>query len=134
MKTSIDCFASMGVVGGVLSGNTFNTVSCAGLQKDGRHACNRLEYLLLEAGMRNVMPQSTLAVLYDEKLPEDYLLLAMECIKTGGGYPAFMNNQVGDGVPQAPLRSRGDGHRGRARLGDRRLPRDLRRAPGSRSR
>ena len=39
VKTSIDCFASMGVVGGVLSGNTFNTVSCGGLQKDGRHAC-----------------------------------------------------------------------------------------------
>lgn len=95
VKTSIDCFASMGVVGGVLSGNTFNTVSCGGLQKDGRHACNRLEYLLLEAGIRNVMPQSTLAVIYDEKLPEDYLMLAMECIKTGGGYPAFMNNQVG---------------------------------------
>lgn len=95
VKTSIDCFASMGVVGGVLSGNTFNTVSCGGLLKNGSHACNRLEYLLLEAGMRNVMPQSTLAVLYDEKLPEDYLLLATECIKTGGGYPAFMNNQVG---------------------------------------
>lgn len=94
VKTSIDCFASAGVVGGVLSGNTFNTVSCGGLQKDGRHACNRLEYLLLEAGIRNVMPQSTLAVIYDEKLPEDYLMLAMECIKTGGGYPAFMNGQV----------------------------------------
>ena len=93
VKTSIDCFASTGVVGGVLSGNTFNTVSAAGLDKSGNHACNRLEYLLLEAGMNNPMPQSTIALLYDEKLPEDYLLLAMECIKTGVGYPAFMNNQ-----------------------------------------
>jgi 4-hydroxyphenylacetate decarboxylase large subunit len=95
VKTSIDCFASIGVVGGVLSGNTFNTVSAGGLNKDGGHACNRLEYLLMEAGMRNPMPQPTIALLYDEKLPEDYLLLAMECIKTGVGYPAFMNNQVG---------------------------------------
>lgn len=95
VKTSIDCFASMGVVGGVLSGNTFNTVSAAGVDKYGRHACNRLEYLLLEAGMRNTMPQSTIALLYDEKLPEDYLMLAMECIKTGAGYPAFMNNVGG---------------------------------------
>ncbi len=94
IKTSIDCFASIGVVGGVLSGNTFNTVSVGGLDRDGRPACNRLEYLLLEAGMRNVMPQSTIALLYDEKLPEDFLLLATECIKTGSGYPAFMNNTV----------------------------------------
>jgi 4-hydroxyphenylacetate decarboxylase large subunit len=93
--SSIDCFASAGVVGGVLSGNTFNTVSIGGLTKDGKHACNRLEYLLLEAGMTNPMPQPTLALLYDEKLPEDFLLLAMEVIKTGAGYPAFMNNQGG---------------------------------------
>ncbi|MDR3672938.1 MAG: 4-hydroxyphenylacetate decarboxylase large subunit [Holophaga sp.] len=91
--SSIDCFASAGVVGGVLSGNTFNTVSIGGLTKEGKHACNRLEYLLLEAGMTNQMPQPTLALLYDEKIPEDFLLLGMECIKTGVGYPAFMNNQ-----------------------------------------
>jgi len=93
--SSIDCFASTGVVGGVLSGNTFNTVSIGGLNKDGGHAVNRLEYLLLEAGLNNPMPQPTLALLYDEKLPEDFLLLAMECIKSGVGYPAFMNNQNG---------------------------------------
>ena len=79
----------------MLSGNTFNTVSIGGLTKDGKHACNRLEYLLLEAGMTNPMPQPTLALLYDEKLPEDFLLLAMEVIKTGAGYPAFMSNQGG---------------------------------------
>jgi 4-hydroxyphenylacetate decarboxylase large subunit len=96
VKTSIDCFASMGVVGGVLSGNTFNTVSIGGLSKDGRPASNRLEYLLLEAGIRNTMPQSTIALLYDEKLPEDFLMLAMDCIKTGAGYPAFMNNRIAE--------------------------------------
>jgi len=92
--TSVDAFASMGVVGGVLSGNTFNTVSIGGLDKFGRSAANRLEYLIIEAAMNNVMPQPTLALLYDEKLPEDFLLLAAECIKTGGGYPAFMNNDI----------------------------------------
>lgn len=95
VKTSIDCFASMGVVGGVLSGNTFNTVSVGGLDKDGRSAANRLEYLILKAAASNAMPQSTIALLYDEKLPEDFLMLAAEVIKTGAGYPAFMNNHVG---------------------------------------
>ncbi len=94
IKTSIDCFASMGVVGGVLSGNTFNTLSIGGLDRDGKSAANRLEYLILEAGANNAMPQSTLALLYNEKLPEDFLMLAMEVIKTGAGYPAFMNDDI----------------------------------------
>lgn len=95
VKTSIDCFASCGVVGGVLSGNTFNTVSVGGLDAKGQSAANRLEYLILQAGMNNPMPQSTIALLYDEKLPEDFLLLASKVIKTGAGYPAFMNNEIG---------------------------------------
>lgn len=94
VKTSIDCFASMGVVGGVLSGNTFNTLSVGGLDRNGNSAANRLEYLILEASASNAMPQSTIALLYDEKLPEDFLMLAMETIKTGSGYPAFMNNPI----------------------------------------
>lgn len=91
--TLIDCFACTGVVGGVLSGNTFNNLSMGGLTKDGRPACNRLEMLIIEAGMTNQTSQPTLSVLYDEKLPEDFLLKAIECNKTGTGYPAWMNNQ-----------------------------------------
>lgn len=94
VKTSIDCFASTGVVGGVLSGNTFNTVSIGGVDRFGQSAVNRLEYLILEAAVRNAMPQSTIALLYDEKIPEDFLMLAMDVIKSGAGYPAFMNSPI----------------------------------------
>ncbi|HUT86428.1 MAG TPA: pyruvate formate lyase family protein, partial [Elusimicrobiales bacterium] len=92
--TCIDCFASTGVVGGVLSGNTFNNLSLGGLDKDGNPASNELEILILEAGINCATPQPTLSVLYDDKLPEDFLLKAVECIKIGTGYPAFMNNKV----------------------------------------
>jgi len=92
--TAIDCFASTGVVGGVLSGNTFNNLSLGGLDRDGRPAANELELLLLEAGITCATPQPTLSVLYDDSLPEDFLLKAAECVKTGAGYPAFMNNRV----------------------------------------
>ncbi|SMB98640.1 4-hydroxyphenylacetate decarboxylase subunit B [Thermanaeromonas toyohensis ToBE] len=92
--TCIDCFASMGVVGGVLSGNTFNNVSLGGLTRDGQPASNKLEMLILEAAIRCPTPQPTLSVLYDEKLPEDFLLKAIECCKTGLGMPAWMNNRV----------------------------------------
>lgn len=93
--TCIDCFASMGVVGGVLSGNTFNNLSLGGVTRDNQSATNALEMLILEAGITCGTPQPTLSVLYDEKLPEEFLLKAIECVKTGTGYPAWMNNQGG---------------------------------------
>lgn len=92
--TEIDCFASMGVVGGVLSGNTFNNLCLGGLLKDGTSATNELEMLILEAGITCDTPQPTLSVLYDEKLPEEFLLKGVECTKIGTGYPAWVNNQV----------------------------------------
>jgi len=92
--TEIDCFASMGVVGGVLSGNTFNNLCVGGLTKDNKTAFNELENLIIESGMTCATPQPTLSLLYDEKTPEEYLLKGIECIKTGAGYPAWVNNQI----------------------------------------
>ncbi len=93
--TCIDAFASTGVVGGVLSSNTFNNLSMGGLNKFGDPEGNELEKLILEAGQRLQSTQPTLSCLYDEKLPEDFLLKCAETVKTGTGYPAFMNNQTG---------------------------------------
>jgi 4-hydroxyphenylacetate decarboxylase large subunit len=92
--TELDCFASMGVVGGVLSGNTFNNLCIGGLTKDGRSAANELELLILESGMTCGTPQPTLSLLYDEKLPEPFLMKGIECTKTGTGYPAWVNNRT----------------------------------------
>jgi len=92
--TEIDCFASMGVVGGVLSGNTFNNLCLGGLKRDGTSAANELEMLILQAGISCDTPQPTLSVLYDEKLPEEFLLKGVECTKIGTGYPAWVNNPV----------------------------------------
>jgi len=93
--TCLDCFASMGVVGGVLSGNTFNNLSVGGLDAEGHSAANELESLLLEAGTTCPCPQPTLSVLYDEKLPEGFLLDAAACTKDSGtGYPAWVNNRT----------------------------------------
>ncbi len=93
--TCIECFASAGVSGGVLSGNTFNNLSLGGQNYDGLSAVTPLEYLIVEAGMRNQTPQPTLSILYDEKTPEDFLMKAASCTKLGLGYPAWMNNQTG---------------------------------------
>lgn len=105
--TEIECFASAGVTGGVLSGNTFNNLSLGGLTKDGLSAVTPLEYLIVEAGMRTKTTQPTLSVLYDEKLPEDFLMKCANCTKLGMGYPAWMNNQDGIGFMMMNYRSEG---------------------------
>lgn len=92
--TELDCFASMGVVGGVLSGNTFNNLCIGGLTKEGESAANELEMLMLESAMTCATPQPTVSLLYDEKLPEEFLLKGIECTKIGTGYPAWINNRV----------------------------------------
>jgi len=92
--TELDCFASMGVVGGVLSGNTFNNLCIGGLDKDGNSAANELEMLILESAMSCATPQPTLSLLFDEKLPEEFLMKGIECTKIGTGYPAWVNNRV----------------------------------------
>ena len=52
------------------------------MTRDGQPAANRLEMLLLEAGMTCQTTQPTLSVLYDDKLPEEFLLKAVECEKS----------------------------------------------------
>lgn len=91
--SSIELFASTGISGGI-SGNTFNNLSLGGLDRRGQPCGNRLEWLILHAGMTNPCPQPTLSVLYDERLPEDFVLKCVECTKAGAGYPAWMNNRV----------------------------------------
>jgi 4-hydroxyphenylacetate decarboxylase large subunit len=91
--TELDCFASMGVVGGVLS-NTFNNLCIGGLDKEGNSAANELEELILESAVSCDTPQPTLSMLFDEKLPEEFLLKGIECTKIGTGYPAWINNRV----------------------------------------
>jgi 4-hydroxyphenylacetate decarboxylase large subunit len=92
--TTLDCFASMGVVGGVLSGNTFNNLCLGGLNKNGFDASNDLELLIIESGITCPTPQPTLSMLFDEKTPEELLMKGIECTKSGAGYPAWVSNQV----------------------------------------
>lgn len=91
--TAIDLFVSSGS-NSVLMGNTFNNLCVGGLTREGLPACNRLEELILEASMALPSPQPTLSVLWDERLPESFVLKCAEVVKIGAGYPAWMNNRV----------------------------------------
>jgi len=92
--TEIDFFGSKKVIEGIQAGSTFNHVCLGGLTRDGRAVANELERYIIEAGVSCQTPQPTLTVLYDELLPEDLLLKAIDSDKTGVGYPAWVNNRV----------------------------------------
>lgn len=91
--TAIDLFVSSGS-NSVLMGNTFNNLCVGGLTREGRAACNKLEWIILQAGMTMPTTQPTLSVLWDERLPEDFALKCAEVTKMGMGYPAWINNRV----------------------------------------
>ncbi len=77
------------------AGQTQTHISLGGLTPDGKDATNAIDYLLLETQKRMRFPEPTLSVLYHDKMPQDFLLKALEVIReTGLGQPAFFNNDL----------------------------------------
>ncbi len=91
--TEIDIAMSVGTIG-LLAGSTFNNICIGGLRPDGSPAENELEFLFIEAAMRCQTPQPTMTLLYDSKTSEKFIQKAIECNKTGAGFPAYVNNRV----------------------------------------
>ena len=77
-----------------LSGHTGQTISLGGVTADGRDASNDLEELLMDVQtkMKNIQP--TLALFYTPMMEDEYLMKAVEVVRTGTGQPQFMNNAV----------------------------------------
>jgi len=76
-----------------------------GCDKNGRDATNPLSYLLLEAARDCQTPHPTLTVRVSQNTPKEFMLKALEVVKTGIGMPAFISEDsylkflVGEGVP-----------------------------------
>ena len=69
-------------------------VSIGGLTPDGEDATNELDFLLLEAQRRMMLPEPLLALVYHDKLSNEFLLKCVELIRTGIGQPAFHNGRI----------------------------------------
>ncbi len=65
-----------------------------GLTPDGKDATNELDFLVLEAHKRNMLPEPLTNLFYHNKLSEDFLLKCVDVIRTGIGQPAFFNTEV----------------------------------------
>ena len=74
---------------GLGSGNLFQNCILGGLDEDGNPADNEFSQLIIQAQINMQYHQPTLSVWYHPKLSEDFLQKAINCVKTGVGYPAF---------------------------------------------
>ncbi len=88
--TQIEYIASLSWQG-LGHGNLFQNCILGGLDERGRPADNELSLAILDAQINMQMTQPTLSIWYDDSLSEKFLLKAVDCVKTGAGYPAFFN-------------------------------------------
>jgi indoleacetate decarboxylase len=79
---------------GLGSGNLFQNMIIGGLDENGGRGDNELSKLILQAAINCQTTQPTLSIWYDDSLDEDFLLKAIECVKTGCGFPAWFNLKV----------------------------------------
>lgn len=76
------------------SSHTGQTICIGGLTPNGKDATAEVDYLMLEAQteLKNIQP--TFALIFHDNLKEDFLLKAVDLVRTGLGQPQFMNSNV----------------------------------------
>ncbi|MFA5010521.1 MAG: pyruvate formate lyase family protein [Ignavibacteria bacterium] len=79
---------------GLGSGNLYQNMILGGLNENGFRADNELSLLILQSAINCQTTQPTLSIWYDDTLSEEFLLKAIECVKTGCGFPAWFNTKV----------------------------------------
>lgn len=91
--TQIEYIASLSWQG-LGHGNLYQNAVLGGLDGDGNPVDNDISLAILQAQINVQMTQPTLSVWYDDKNSERFHLKAVECVKTGVGYPAFFNQKT----------------------------------------
>lgn len=70
----------------------FQAFTLGGVKENGEDACNELTTVVLNATKSIRTNQPTLNLRYNPRIPEKYVIDALEVIKTGMGMPAFRND------------------------------------------
>jgi len=79
---------------GLGSGNLYQNMILGGLDEEGHRCDNELSILVLQSAINCQTTQPTLSIWYDPSLSDKFLLKAIECVKTGVGFPAFFNLKI----------------------------------------
>ncbi|MFC1944050.1 glycyl radical protein [Chloroflexota bacterium] len=75
-------------------GTIFQTVTIGGQTPDGEDATNEMSFLVLDASMAIRTIQPTISLRYHPKINQKLVNRAIDLIKTGIGFPAFLNDNV----------------------------------------
>lgn len=97
IKLAEPCLFQDGVTAEYANGYTmFQNVCAGGIDEYGQDAVNDLSYMVIQASQDTMLYQPSLSVRYNlSKNPDSFLRKCAECIKTGSGFPAFHNDEVG---------------------------------------
>jgi len=79
---------------GLGSGNLYQNMILGGTDENGKRGDNALSLLILQSAINCQTTQPTLSIWYDDSLSDAFLLKAIECVKTGCGFPAWFNLKV----------------------------------------
>ncbi|MEG2340660.1 MAG: pyruvate formate lyase family protein [Odoribacter sp.] len=91
--TQIEYIASLSWQG-LGHGNLYQNAILGGIDENGEPVDNQISLAILQAQINMQMTQPTLSVWYHEKNSEAFHLKAIDCVKTGVGYPAFFNQNT----------------------------------------
>jgi pyruvate formate-lyase/glycerol dehydratase family glycyl radical enzyme len=89
----------------------WHNMTIGGQTPDGKDATNRLSFLILEATKRCPTPHNTVTARIHDGTSDEFLLKALEVVKTGIGMPAlvsdrsYINYLLGQGVPVEEARN-----------------------------
>ena len=68
------------------------TFTIGGTDKSGKDASNEFSFIILDACMSFQSAMTDIALRYHPRINHDLVLKALDCIRTGVGYPAFFND------------------------------------------
>ena len=78
----------------ITGGDDVSNIAVAGVDQEGRDACNPLSFAILEAVRRCNIPGPNLSARIAPSTPDAFLKESLRVIGTGLGYPALMNDPV----------------------------------------
>lgn len=78
----------------VLMGDTGQIIILGGSDSEGNYVCNELTYLWIEALKELRLPDPKILLRVNQKMPRDFMELAVRCMETGIGSPILANDDV----------------------------------------
>lgn len=77
-----------------MMGDTGQIIIIGGVEPNGTYFSNKLTYLIICALKSNPIPDPKILLRVSDKMPDDLLQLAVQCIASGAGCPLLSNDDV----------------------------------------